>query len=243
MTKVGGIGGKGRFAIRGVMLAVVLPAAGLYPLFSSAAARPAAVRAEEGTDEAGAVSLSVRERTEVLKGKVVLREVPNPGRKGRTYEAVGVLPGTLDEALAVVTDYRCYPEFMPRVSRTVVTDESETVSIIDLYLNLPLGMDKRYRLKYRSEKGADGFRVDWEKLPWPEVPPSQTVVDTSGHWQVVRFDAGGLLALYNVYTDPGHVPLGLTGLARSLSKHEVPKVIKRVRERLRMLAAPGPGKD
>ena len=101
MTKVGGIGGRGRLAIRGVLLAALLPAAGLYPLFSSAAARTAAVRAEEGTDEAGAVSLSVRERTEVLKGKVVLREVPTPGRKGRTYEAVGVLPGTLDEALTV----------------------------------------------------------------------------------------------------------------------------------------------
>ena len=243
MTKVGRKGGRGRLAVRGVLLAVLLPAAGLPLLFSPAAARTAAARAEEGTDVAGAVSLSVRERTEVLKGKVVLREVPNPGRKGRTYEAVGVLPGSLDEALAVVTDYRHYPEFMPRVSRTDVTDESETVSIIDLYLNLPLGMDKRYRLKYRVQKGADGFRVDWEKLPWPEVPPSQTVIDTSGHWLVERFAAGGLLALYNVYTDPGHVPLGLKGLARSLSKHEVPRVIERVRQRLRMLAAPDPRKD
>ncbi len=229
--------------MRAMLVAVLLPAAGLHPLFSRAAAWPAAEQADQATAPAGAASLSALERADVLKGKIILRAVPDPGRKGRTYEALGVLQGTLDEAVAVITDYRRYPEFMPRISRTDVTDESDTVSIVDLYLNLPLGMDKRYRLKYRVQRGADGFRVDWEKLPWPEVPLGQTVVDTSGHWLVERFDAGGLLAVYNVYTEPGHVPLGLNGLARSLSKHEVPKVIERVRQRLRTLAAPGPRKD
>lgn len=188
-------------------------------------------------------TLSSVERAEVLKGRIVLREIPNPGRKGRTFEAVGVLPVSLDDALSVITDYRSYGDFMPRVERTVVTDESASVSVVEQYLKLPLGTHRRFRLRYSVRRGDDSFRVDWEKIPWPEVPLSRSVVDTSGHWRVGRFPEGGLLACYHVYTDPGRVPLGMKGLALSLSKHEIPKVVERVRQRLRSLSAPRPVKD
>ena len=48
---------------------------------------------QDGRVGAEAGALSPLERAEILKGKIVLRELPNPGRQGRTYEAVGVLPG------------------------------------------------------------------------------------------------------------------------------------------------------
>ena len=69
-------------------------------------------------------------------------------------------------------------------------------------------------------------------MPWPEVPLSHSVVDTSGHWQVGQFGEGRLLAVYRVFTHPGKVPLGMTGLALSMSRRELPKVIERVRKRL-----------
>jgi hypothetical protein len=100
-----------------------------------------------------------------------------------------------------------------------------------------LGVRKRYRLRYTSggapeASGSTGSR-------WlARGPLSQSVVDTSGHWQVTSFGEGRLLAVYRVYTDPGRVPLGMKGLALSLSKHEIPKVIERVRNRLASLSAP-----
>ncbi len=204
---------------------------------------PAARDRRRARSEVESQALSSLERAEVLKGKIILREIPSPDRKGRTFEAVGVLLATVEEALSTITDYRRYGEFMPRVEKTVVTDESDSVSIVEEYLKLPLGVHRRYRLRYSVCRGEDGFRIDWKKIPWPEVPLSQSVVDTSGHWQVERFSEGGLLAFYQVYTDPGRVPLGMKGLALSLSKHEIPKVIERVRQRLRSLSAPGPIKD
>jgi hypothetical protein len=132
---------------------------------------------------------------------------------------------------------------MPRVERTVVTDESPTVAIVEQHLKLPLGMTRRYRLRYAYRELRGGFRVDWAKVPWPEVPPGHTVVDTWGHWQVSRGEDGALLAVYSVYTDPGHVPLGMKGLALSLSKHDLPKIIERVRARLKPRAAAAPIKD
>ena len=149
----------------------------------------------------------------------------------------------MEEALTAITDYRRYPEFMPRVERTVVTDESDSVSLVEQYLKLPLGVSRRLRLRYIVQRGEDGFRVEWEKVPWPEVPLSQSIAETSGHWQVERFDQGGLLALYHIYTDPGRVPLGMKGLALSFSKHEIPKVLEKVRQRLRLLSTPRPVKD
>lgn len=222
-----------------VLLALVTGAA----FAVAVAVEPCGARPQAGALEVEGQPLSDLERAAVLKGKIILREIPSPGRKGRTYEAVGILLGTVDEVLKVVTDYRRYDEFMPRVERTVVTDESDTAFLVEQYLKLPLGVHRRYRLRYSVRRGDDGFRIDWEKVPWPEVPLSQSVVDTSGHWRVARFSGGGLLAFYRVYTDPGRVPLGMKGLALSLSKHEIPKVIERVRQRLRSLSAPRPVKD
>lgn len=179
------------------------------------------------------VLLSAEEQTAVQAGRIVLREVPRTGLKGRTYEAVGLLPGAVDEVLSIIMDYEHYADFMPRVERVVVTAESDTVHLVEQYLKLPLGMHRRYRLRYTARRAEEGFRIDWAKVAWPEVPLSQSVVDTSGFWQVAAFGEGRLLAVYHVYSDPGRVPLGMKGLALSLSKHEIPKVVERVRERLR----------
>lgn len=190
-----------------------------------------------------AVSLSPAEQVEIQQGKVVLRELPVRGKKGRTFEAVGIFTATLEEVLGVVTDFRSYNEFMPRVERTVVTDVSETVFLVEQYLKLPLGVHRRYRLRYTVRHEAEGFRIDWVKVPWPEVPLGHSVLDTSGHWQVGHFGEGRLIAVYRVYTDPGKVPLGMKGLVVSLSKREIPKVVERVRERLKAGAGSRPVKD
>jgi Polyketide cyclase / dehydrase and lipid transport len=191
---------------------------------------------QEGLIQLDPVTLSADEQAQVLAGRVILREIPNPGLKGGTFEAVGLLPGTLDEALAAITDYSHYADFMPRVERVAVTEEGPAVFLVEQYLKLPLGAHRRYRLRYSARRAADGFRIDWIQVAWPEVPARQTVAQTSGHWQVSSFGEGRLLAVYHVYTDPGYVPLGMKGLALSLSKRDLPKIIERVRERLK----PGP---
>ncbi len=185
-----------------------------------------------------ATPLTAGERAEVLKGRIVLRELPNPGKKGRTFEARGVLPCGLDDAFGVITDYARYPEFMPQVERTDVRPEGSGSSIVELHLGLPMGMKKRYRLRYQCARSADGFDVTWQMIPWPEVPPGEQIADTSGGWCVRKFEGGGLLATYTFYTDPGHVPLGLTSLAMSLAKRSIPGVIEKTRERIRAMSAP-----
>jgi hypothetical protein len=228
--------------LKAILFLAVVVCAALGMAVAASGERPVQLT-QEAPDRWEAVSLSPAEQVEIQQGKVVLRELPVRGKKGRTFEAVGIFTATLDEVLGIVTDFRRYDEFMPRVERIVVTDVSETVFLVEQYLKLPLGVHRRYRLRYMVRHEAEGFRIDWVKVPWPEVPLGHSVLDTSGYWQVGHFGEGRLLAVYRVYTDPGKVPLGMKGLVLSLSKREIPKVVERVRERLKAGAGSRPVKD
>lgn len=228
--------------LKAILLAAVVVCAGLAVAVAVAGER-SPLSVQEGPVQWEPVILSPAEQIEIQAGRIIVRAVPAPGLKGRTFEAVGTFHASLDEVLAIVTDYRHYDEFMPRVERTIVTDESATVFLVEQHLKLPLGVHRRFRLRYTVRQGTEGLRIDWVKVAWPEVPLSHSVVETSGHWQIGRFGEGRLLAVYHVYTDPGKVPLGMKGLALSISKHDLPKIIERVRRRLKSAPGSGPIKD
>ena len=219
-----------------VLLSALLAAATFILLFAPGQARAAASPRPESNRE---IALSSEERALILKGRIVLRDLPNPGRKGRTYEAVGILQGSLDEAFAVLTDFGCYADYMPSVGAARVCDITGPCSVVEVKLHLPLGVRKQYRLRYTSTRHESEFEVAWEKLPWPELKPSQTVVDTSGFWSIRKFENRGLLAVYHIYTDPGHVPLGLTGVAQGIARSKIPDGIARLRERILRVYRPG----
>jgi hypothetical protein len=219
-----------------VLVAMILSGASLLVLFG---ANPVRAAGRAGPVQARDIALTPEERALVGKGKIILRELASPGQKGRTYEAVGLVQGSLDEAVSVLTDFEHYPEFMPNVSAVRVCDQVQPCSVIETSLRLPLGIKKRYRLRYTAARVASGFDLDWEKIAWPELKPSQTVVDTSGYWLVRGFEDGGLIVVYHVYTDPGHVPLGLNGIARGLAKNKIPDGIVSLRKRIQSVFHPG----
>lgn len=219
-----------------VLLSVLLSAATFVLLFVPGSARAATSPRPESNRE---IALSPEERALILKGKIVLRDLPNPGRKGRTYEAVGILPGSLDEAFAVLTDYGCYADYMPSVGAVRICEAIGPCSVVEVKLHLPLGVKKQYRLRYTTTRHESAFEVAWENLPWPELKPSQTIADTSGFWFIRKFEDGGLLAVYHIYTDPGRVPLGLTKFAQGIARSKIPDGIAKLRERIISVYRPG----
>jgi hypothetical protein len=219
-----------------VLLSALLSAAIFFLMSAPEPARAASNPRPESNRE---VALSPEERALILKGKIVIRDLPNPGRKGRTYEAVGILQGSLDEAFAVLTDFGSYADFMPSVGAAKVCDITGPCSVVEVKLHLPLGVKKQYRLRYTSTRYESGFEVVWEKAPWPELKPSQTVVDTSGFWDIRKFEDGGLLAIYRIYTDPGRVPLGLTKVAYGVARSKIPDGIVKLRARILEVYRPG----
>jgi hypothetical protein len=124
---------------------------------------------------------------------------------------------------------------MPNVGTLKICEVTGASSVVEITLHLPLGTRKQYRLRYTSAREDSGFVLSWEKLAWPELKPSQTIADTSGYWSIRKFEDGGLLAVYHVYTDPGHVPLGLTNIAQGVAKSKIPDAIVKLRERIQSL--------
>jgi len=218
-------------------LLLVLLSATIFCLLSAPA--PARAAANPPPESNRDVILSSKERSLILKGKIVLRDLPNPGRKGRTYEAVGLLQASLDEAFAVLTDYGSYADFMPSVGAAKVCDITGPCSVVEVKLRLPFGVKKQYRLRYTSARYDSRFEVVWEMIPWPELKPSQTVVDTSGFWNISPFEDAGLLAVYHIYTEPGRVPLGLTKVAYGVARNKIPAGIAKLRDRIRSIYGRG----
>lgn len=218
-----------------MLLTVIISAAPFLLVFAGSPSR-AAARIPLAQDQE--VRLSPEERAAVLRGKILLRHLPSPGRRGRTYEAIGLIHGTLEEAASVLSDFDRYPEYMPNVSAVNVCERAGPCSVVEITLHLPLGMKKQYRLRYTGARDEAGFRLRWEMLPWPELKPGHRIADTSGFWLIRGFEDGGLLVIYHVYTDPGNVPLGLTGIAQGVAKSKIPDGIAKLRERVRTVFKP-----
>ncbi|MCK7532118.1 MAG: hypothetical protein MZV63_14335 [Marinilabiliales bacterium] len=102
--------------------------------------------------------LSPAEQVEIQAGKIVLEEIPVRGKKGRTFEAVGIVHGDLGRGprgsspTSAVTTNSCPGSSGPS-SRT----KAKRVFLVEQHLKLPLGVHRRYRLRYTGPAGDGGL--------------------------------------------------------------------------------------
>lgn len=181
------------------------------------------------------IVLNAAEKAKVDATDVALREIANPGKAGKTFEAIALVHGTVDEIYAVLQDRERYSEFVPNVAKVEVTDTTEAYGRANFTLKLPLGKVKKYRVQYWSERNGATLRMFWKLIPWEgaALPESQTIVDTTGYWTIQPSDRDGyLLVLYHVYTDPGKIPIGLGWIVDILTKDSLPDLLKATRKRI-----------
>ena len=176
-------------------------------------------------------------KTSISKGKIIVRRVAGHKDNAEEYEAIGLIEGTLREVSSVLTDYKNYPEFMPNIEEIFVRSVTDEGSIVDYKLKLPMGVIKKYRLVLWSKSEANRVQLFWRKLPWPELKPSQTVIDTYGQWILEDFPGKDhhVLAYYRVYTDPGKIPFGAGWIVDILTKESIPNIIKVTRNRVKQI--------
>ncbi|MBE3026425.1 hypothetical protein [Janthinobacterium sp. GW458P] len=76
--------------------------------------------------------------------------------------------------------------------------------------------------------------LSWKLVPMEGLKVEDTIADTSGYWQLWSdpLDAGAAAVKYQVYTDPGPVPMGLGWIVDSMSRDSIPKMFDALRARV-----------
>jgi ribosome-associated toxin RatA of RatAB toxin-antitoxin module len=185
---------------------------------------------------AGDIPLDEQQKKAISKGEIVVREVA-AGKKGRTFEAIGLVKASRKIVAQVLTDYRTYPEFMPHVSSLEIVEQRGPEAVLDYTLTLPLGKIKKYRLRISARAPADKLTVlQWQLQKRPGLNPAETIADTTGYWRIEDAGEGRSLVLYHVYTDPGPVPFGLGWIVDVLSRKSVPEVLLQTSRRAERLS-------
>ncbi len=189
----------------------------------------------ERRNEADKNRLFDKHKTSIAKGQTIVRKIAHAGKNAEEYEALGFIEGTLEEAAAVLTDYQSYPQFMPNVSEIKIVSSTQDATIVDYKLLLPMGVVKKYRLKFWSKKEEYRFQLFWKKLPWPGLKPEETVIDTYGQWilEGASQKESPILAYYRVYTDPGNIPFGMGWIVDALTQNSIPDIIESTANRVK----------
>lgn len=186
---------------------------------------------------AAVISLDEHENKLIAQGDIVVREINAAGKKGRTFEAIGLIKASRKNVLGVVTDYKKYPEFMPNVSRIDIIEQRGNEAVLNYTLTLPMGKFKKYRLRLsESAAGNQTSILEWHMQKWPELKVEETIADTTGYWRIEEKSENVSLVLYHVYTDPGPIPFGLGWIVDVLTKKGVPDVLLQTKKRAEKLS-------
>ncbi|MDH3348727.1 MAG: hypothetical protein OEM02_11605 [Desulfobulbaceae bacterium] len=179
-----------------------------------------------------AISVSSEEESLLQLGEVVFRELKAEREGMQTFEALGRIGASREMINSILSDFTGYPNFMPNVKTVEVVSRTEGQTVMNYALGLPLGKEKRYRLKITDLQTNGAVSVlYWSMVEWPGLKPEETIKDTTGYWLVQEDLPKQSLVLYHVSTDPGEVPFGLGWIVDILSKQSVPQAVSSLRER------------
>ena len=165
---------------------------------------------------------------------VNLVDISKPGVPGKTFAASTSMPASVATVCAAIQDFAAYPQFMPNVDKIKVASAGGGASLVDITLKLPMGKVKQYRLKMTPKVTDASCQLAWKLVPMEGLKPDDTIADTSGYWQLSPdpLDAGATAIKYQVYTDPGPVPMGLGWIVDSMSRDSIPKMFEALRARV-----------
>ncbi|MDP5239379.1 SRPBCC family protein [Uliginosibacterium sp. 31-16] len=169
------------------------------------------------------------------EARITTIELPTSGAPGKTWQAGTIIAAPMPKLCALIQDYASYPTFMPNMAKAVIIKADADGTQADFTLSLPLGKTKQYRLQMSPAVNAQSCRLAWKMLPRPDLKPDQTIADTRGYWLLTPLpaDPAKTVLRYQVYSDPGSVPVGLGWIVDMLGKDSLPKTLEAVRNQVK----------
>ena len=172
--------------------------------------------------------------SKLSEAKVAMVDQSERGSPGKTYDAGTIINRPMNRICMMIQNYPAYPSFMPNTAKADASKQADNSALVDFTLNLPMGKVKKYRLKMTPVVTAKACQLTWKLVEWPGLKPDETIADTAGYWELspLESDAGKTVVRYHVYTDPGHVPMGLGWIVDSMSKDSIPAMMEALRKKV-----------
>jgi hypothetical protein len=157
-------------------------------------------------------------------------ELPGDGQPGKTFSAFTLIASSVPKLCALVQDYPAYASYMPNTKSAQPIGTGDGYVLVDMTLDLPLGQEKKYRLRLEPEVVQSQCKLSWKLIPRADLKQSDTIADTTGYW---LFKPAGekTLVEYHVYADPGPVPFGFGWIVDMMSKRSLPKTLEALRSK------------
>ncbi len=190
-----------------------------------------AALAAPGWERAAAAPLAP-DVSALASGTIQVAEAPSAGLPGKAFTAWTLVQASVPRLCALVQDYASYSSYMPNTKSAQPVGEGDGYVLVDMTLDLPLGQQKKYRLRLEQQQQPDTTQC---KLAWRLVPtglaPADTIADTTGYWLFtpIQGEGGKTLIEYHVYADPGPVPYGFGWIVEMMSKRSLPRTLEAVR--------------
>jgi hypothetical protein len=184
---------------------------------------------------ANTVSPQAIDASKLSEAAVTMHDVSQANRPGKAFIAGTIIDAPTQKLCSIILDFPGYPGFMPNTAQARVSRATSEFSLVDMTLKLPLGKIKKYRLKMEPKTSEQLCRLSWKLVPWEGLAPEETIVDTTGYWELTPLasDRSKTAVKYFVYTDPGAIPTGLGWIVDSLSKDSIPKTLEALRKKAR----------
>ncbi|WP_342113943.1 SRPBCC family protein [Pseudoduganella sp. OTU4001] len=163
----------------------------------------------------------------LASGAVQVAPAASPGLPGKAFTAWTLVPAPVPRLCALVQDYASYAAYMPNTKSAQTVGAGDGYVLVDLTLDLPLGQEKKYRLRLEPQTDATQCRLSWRLVP-SGLPQADTIADTTGYW-LFKPEGGKTLVEYHVYADPGPVPFGFGWIVDMMSKRSLPRTLEALR--------------
>jgi len=164
-------------------------------------------------------------------GATRVSAAPSGGLPGKAFTAWTLIPASVPRLCAMVQDYPSYASYMPNTKSALPVGTGDGFVLVDMTLALPLGKEKKYRLRLEQEQPDAGqCKLAWRLVP-TGLAAADTIADTTGYWLFTPAagDSGKTLVEYHVYADPGPVPFGFGWIVDMMSKRSLPRTLEALR--------------
>lgn len=167
----------------------------------------------------------------LASGAVQVVEASDGVQPGKAFTAWTLIAASVPRLCAMVQDYPSYASYMPNTKSALPVGAGDGYVLVDMTLELPLGQEKKYRLRLEPQQPDPSLcRLSWRLVP-TGLAASETIADTTGYWQFspAPDDNGKTLVEYHVYADPGPVPYGFGWIVEMMSKRSLPRTLQALR--------------